>query len=102
MYQRSSDVFLGLPFNIASTALLTHLLAHETGLGVGKVYVVLGDAHLYEDHVGVATLQMERKPYPFPTLKIDRERDGLMNVLPEDIKVDNYKCHDRLKAKMSV
>ena len=102
MYQRSSDVFLGLPFNIASTALLTHLLAHETGLDVGKVYVVLGDAHLYEDHVGVAALQMERKPYPFPTLKIDRERDGLWGVTPGEISLVDYISHARLKAKMSV
>ena len=102
LYQRSSDVFLGLPFNIASTALLTHLMAHETGLEVGKVRIVLGDAHLYKDHIGVSTIQMERTPYQFPTLKIIREKDGLMNVKPEEIEIHNYKCHERLKAEMNV
>ena len=103
MYQRSSDAFLGLPFNIASTALLTHLLAHETGLDVGSVRVVLGDLHLYENHCGVAHIQMDRKPYPLPKLQIKRQNlDGLWNLKYEDVELVDYQCHDRLKAEMSV
>lgn len=103
MYQRSSDAFLGLPFNIASTALLTHLLAHETGLDVGSVRVVLGDLHLYENHCGVANIQMDRKPYPLPKLQIKRQNlDGLWNLKYEDVELVGYQSHGRLKAEMSV
>jgi thymidylate synthase len=103
MYQRSSDAFLGLPFNIASTALLTHLLAHETGLDVGNVRVVLGDLHLYETHCGVANIQMSREPYPFPKLQIKRKNlNGLWNLKYEDVELVDYQSHGRLKAEMSV
>ena len=102
MYQRSADVFLGLPFNIASTALLTHLLAHECKREVGTMRIIIGDAHLYEDHAGVAALQIQRVPHAPPTLSIERERDGLWGVKMSEIKVHGYKCHDRLKAKMAV
>ena len=102
MYQRSSDVFLGLPFNIASTALLVHLIAHETDLTPGKVRISLGDVHLYENHIGVATIQMDRVPYELPTLKICRKKDNLWGVKLEEIQLDGYRFHPRLKAKMAV
>lgn len=102
MYQRSADVFLGLPFNIASTALLTHLLAHETKRKVGKVRIVIGDAHLYEDHAGVAAIQVQRVPHEPPTLQLERERDGLWTLERSQVKLNGYKHHDALKAKMSI
>ena len=102
MYQRSADVFLGLPFNIASTALLTCLLAHETGFAPGKVKVVIGDAHLYEEHAGVAAIQVKRVPHKFPTLTIDREKDGLWNLKRTEVTIHDYKCHSTLKAKMAI
>jgi thymidylate synthase len=102
MYQRSSDIFLGLPFNIASTALLVHLIAHETDLTPGTVRLSIGDAHLYTDHIGVATIQMNRVPYAFPTLKINRKKDGLWNIQLEEIELENYRHHPRLKAEMAV
>jgi thymidylate synthase len=102
MYQRSADVFLGLPFNIASTALLTTLLANETKLDCGKIRIVIGDAHLYEEHAGVAAIQVKRVPHKFPTLKVDRECDDLRNFKAQHVTVENYKCHSALKAKMAV
>jgi len=102
MYQRSADVFLGLPFNIASTALLTHLLAHETGRKVGKLHIVIGDAHLYEDHAGVAAIQVKRVPHTPPNIEIVREKDGLWDVKRSEIKIIGYKSHAALKAKMAV
>lgn len=101
MYQRSSDVFLGLPFNIASTALLTHLMAHETGLEPGRIHIVLGDAHIYDEHTTVARKQLERDPFPLPQLApIIREHDELWGVKLEDAEIINYKSHGSLKAKM--
>eukprot|EP00944_MAST-04C_sp_MAST-4C-sp1_P003591 g3591.t1 len=102
MYQRSADVFLGLPFNIASTALLVHLLAHETDREVGKLRIIVGDAHLYEEHAGVAAKQVKRKPLPFPKIEIDREKDGLWGLKRSEVKLKNYESHDALKAKMAV
>jgi len=100
MYQRSADVFLGLPFNIASAALLTHLLAHETDLLVGKLGIILGDAHLYEDHMGVAAIQMDRVPYSKAKVKIVREKDGLRDVKMADIVLENYRHHGVLRANV--
>ena len=100
MYQRSADVFLGLPFNIASTALLVHLLAHECDLQPGKIRLCLGDVHLYSNHVGAALSQIIRQPDPFPSLEIEREKDGLKNVQMKQISVKNYDPHDAIKAEM--
>jgi thymidylate synthase len=75
MYQRSVDVFLGLPFNIASYALLTHILAHITGLRVGTLSMALGDTHIYESHLPEMLIQIRRKPGPLPTLQIGRSRE---------------------------
>ena len=100
MYQRSADVFLGLPFNIASTALLVHLIAHETDLEVGSLRIIIGDAHIYDNHIGVANLQMDRIPYTLPTVCINRPKDGLRNVTYDQIKLTGYQHHSKLKAKM--
>ena len=102
MYQRSADVFLGLPFNIASTALLVHLIAHETDRKVGKLRIILGDAHLYEEHAGVAAKQLKRAPFEFPKINIEREKDGLWGLKRSEVKIKNYKSYDALKAKMAV
>lgn len=103
MYQRSADAFLGLPFNIASTALLTHLIAHETGLEAGKIRLVLGDVHVYEEHVDVAMAQVDRKPFTMslPHLApLEREKDGLWNVKFADFNIMNYRHLTALKAVM--
>ena len=102
MYQRSADVFLGLPFNIASTALLMHLIADETDRKVGTLRMVIGDAHLYEEHAGVASTQMKRVPHEPPSLRIEREKDGLWGLKKEEIILSDYKSHGTLKAKMAV
>lgn len=101
MYQRSADVFLGLPFNIASTALLTHLIAHECDRTPGSIRVVIGDAHLYEEHAGVAAIQAKRMPHKFPSVRVVREKDGLWKVNPKEIQLMDYKCHGVLKGKMA-
>ena len=100
MYQRSADVFLGLPFNIASSALLTHLIAHETDLNVGKLRIILGDAHLYEEHIGAASIQLNRVPYDMPVLKIEREKDCLRDVKMDEITIEHYRHHGLLRAKL--
>lgn len=100
MYQRSADVFLGLPFNIASTSLLVHLLAHETDLEVGSIRILIGDAHLYESHAAVATLQTQREPKKLPTITINREKDGLRDIKYKDITLNGYQSHPSLKADM--
>ena len=103
MYQRSSDAFLGLPFNIASTALLTHLIAHETELKAGRIRLVLGDVHVYEEHVDVAMAQVDRRPYalPLPHLApLEREKDGLWGVKFADFDIMDYKHLPALKAVM--
>ena len=77
-------------------------MAHETGRKVGTLRMVMGDAHLYEEHAGVAAKQVKRVPYQFPTIEINRVKDGLWNVHDDDIKIYNYKHHGKLKAKMAV
>lgn len=100
MYQRSSDLFLGLPFNIASTALLTHLIAHETDLHVGSMRIVIGDAHIYSNHVDAVHKQLGRIPKDLPQITIQREKDGLWNLQEQDVHVHNYTPHPRIKATM--
>ena len=109
LYQRSADMFLGVPFNIASVSLLTHLLAHLVGLKPGGVILVLGDAHIYEDHMGVVSQQLERIPVaPFPSIRIIGGGDcgsGYENIEQyrfEDIILENYVCEGALKATMAV
>lgn len=103
MYQRSADVFLGLPFNIASTALFLKLMCKMTDYQPKDVVVSLGDAHIYSNHVEQCKTQMERKPYDFPQLEIaDKQVDDISEYTTEDFKIMNYKCHPTIKAKMAI
>ena len=101
MYQRSSDIFLGLPFNIASTALLLTLVAHQVGAQPGRVMLQIGDAHIYEEHEQACLEQVGRTPTALPTLTVDRAADDLLwNVSSKDITLHNYKAQGRLAAPM--
>lgn len=100
MYQRSADVFLGLPFNIASTALLLLLVAHETDLVPGKMIICIGDAHVYENHVDAVKKQLMRKPKAFGFVDVRRVIDGLWDVKASEIILSNYVYDGRLKAEM--
>jgi thymidylate synthase len=101
LYQRSADVFLGVPFNIASYALLTHMVAKVTGLEPGEFVHTLGDAHLYLNHIDQAREQLTREPFPFPTLTLADKRD-LFSFDYEDFKVSGYKAHEKIAAPIAV
>ena len=103
LYQRSCDMGLGVPFNIASYALLTHMIAHVCDLVPGTFTHVLGDAHVYLDHVDALRLQLEREPRDFPTLEITREKGGSIDGWQaEDFVVKGYDPHKSIAMKMSV
>jgi thymidylate synthase len=102
MYQRSVDVFLGLPFNIASYALLTHLLAHHTGLKVGELVISTGDTHIYKDHIEQVKEQLTREPYPLPTLMLNASKTNIFEMTMADIHLENYQSHGPIKATMAV
>ena len=102
MYQRSVDVFLGLPFNIASYALLTHLLAHHTGLKVGELVISTGDTHIYKDHIEQVKEQLSRDPYPLPTLMLNSLKNNIFEMTMQDIHLENYQSHGPIKASMAV
>ena len=101
LYQRSADVFLGVPFNIASYALLTVMVAKVVGLEPGEFVHTFGDAHLYLNHLDQAREQLTREPYPFPTLKIADKRD-LFAFEYEDFTLEGYQAHPHIKAEVSV
>jgi thymidylate synthase len=105
MYQRSADIFLGVPFNIASYALLTMMVARITGLEPGEFVHTLGDTHLYLNHIEQAKFQLTRQPYPLPQLIINPERkagDSIDDFHYEDFELCNYQAHPSIKAEISV
>lgn len=102
LYQRSADVFLGVPFNIASYALLTHMIAHETGYAAGEFIHTLGDAHLYLNHLGQAVRQLSRIPYRLPRILLSIEPESIFDFTYDDILLHNYKHHPHIKAKVAV
>jgi len=102
LYQRSADVFLGVPFNIASYALLTHMVAQVCDLGVGDFVHTLGDAHLYLNHLDQARLQLEREPRPLPTLRLNPERRALDEFDLDDVEVLGYDPHPAIRAPIAV
>jgi thymidylate synthase len=102
LYQRSCDTFLGLPFNIASYALLTHMVAQQSELALGDFVWTGGDVHLYLNHLEQAKLQLTRKAYPLPTLTINRRPESLFDYRYEDFEIENYQAHEHIKAPISV
>jgi len=102
LYQRSADVFLGVPFNIASYALLTMMVAQVCDLGVGEFVHSLGDAHLYLNHLDQARTQLQRQPYELPILKINPEVRSIFDYKYEDFELVGYQAHPHIKAEISV
>jgi thymidylate synthase len=102
LYQRSADTFLGVPFNIASYALLTHMIAHVTGLQPGEFIHTLGDAHLYLNHIDQVQLQLTREPLPLPTLELNSEVRSIFDFTFQDIKILNYQAHPNIKGEIAV
>ncbi len=102
LYQRSADIFLGVPFNIASYALLTMMVAQVTGLEVGDFIHTLGDAHLYNNHLEQVDQQLDRDTYHLPTLKINSQVDDIFSFKFEDFELVNYESHPHIKAPISI
>jgi thymidylate synthase len=102
LYQRSADAFLGVPFNIASYALLTAMMARTTGLEPGEFVHTLGDAHLYSNHLEQARLQLTREPRPLPTLLLDPSVRSILDFRAEHVRVEGYDPHPAIKAAVAV
>lgn len=101
MYQRSCDLFLGVPFNIASYSLFTHMIARVCDLGVGEFVHILGDAHIYLNHIEQVKEQLSREPLPLPKLEIANKKD-ITSFTMDDIRLVGYECHGPIKAEMAV
>jgi thymidylate synthase len=102
LYQRSADIFLGVPFNIASYALLTHMVAQQCDLEVGDFIWTGGDCHIYSNHQEQVELQLSRAPFAYPTLNIKRKPDSIFDYQYEDFEVLGYQCHPAIKAPVAV
>ena len=102
LYQRSADIFLGVPFNIASYALLTHMVAQQCNLDVGEFIWTGGDCHLYNNHLEQVHLQLSRKPHPLPQLKIHRKPNNIFTYHFEDFEIVGYESHPHIKASVAV
>ena len=102
LYQRRADIFLGVPFNIASYALLTHMMAQQAGLEVGDFVWTGGDCHLYANHMEQVDLQLSRAPMALPQLLILRQPDSLFDYRFEDFEVTGYESHPHIKAQVAV
>jgi thymidylate synthase len=102
LYQRSADIFLGVPFNIASYALLTHLICREVDLSPGEFIHTLGDAHIYLNHLEQVKLQLSREPLPLPQLNLNPKVKSLFDFKFEDIEIVNYECHPAIKGDVSI
>lgn len=102
LYQRSADVFLGVPFNIASYALLTRMIAQVTGLEPGEFIHTLGDAHLYDNHLEQASLQIEREPRHLPTMQINQDRKDIFAFHYEDFSLIDYDPHPHIRAPVAI
>jgi len=101
LYQRSADIFLGVPFNIASYSLLTMMVAQVCGLAVGDFVHTFGDAHLYTNHLEQAKLQLSREPYPLPEMHINQEVESIFDFIYEDFELVRYEAHPHIKAEVS-
>jgi thymidylate synthase len=102
LYQRSADIFLGVPFNIASYALLTHMVAQQCDLEPGEFIWTGGDCHLYSNHLEQVELQLSRKPFPLPQLVIGRKPASLFDYAFEDFEIVGYECHPHIKAPVAI
>jgi thymidylate synthase len=102
LYQRSCDIFLGVPFNIASYALLTMMMAQVTGLKPGDFVHTLGDAHIYLNHIGQVKLQLSRTPFPLPQMIINPEKKNIFDFAYEDFELTGYQSHPHIKGQISV
>lgn len=102
LYQRSADIFLGVPFNIASYALLTHMVAQQCDLAPGDFIWTGGDCHIYNNHFEQVALQLSRRPYQYPTLRINRRPDSIFDYKPEDFEIIGYQHHPGIKAEVAV
>ncbi len=102
LYQRSADIFLGVPFNIASYAILLMMIAQVTGLEAGEFIHTLGDAHLYSNHLEQVELQLSRQPFALPTMSLNPQINNLFDFTFDDFELHNYQCHEHIKAPVAV